>query len=251
MIAADTEEAARAQLETSRRARAQAAVQPRPGAADRRRRSTRSSRHRGPRPSTRCSPTPRSAPRRSIAAYLDDFARDTGADELVVVHHARRREPVALGGAARGSGGCEHHRGVRTLTARRVQGLSVWTVRQDPPWGSTKCDDLKTDAETAVPRSALRRRGTARGEGRRLRRDRHRHRGGSTTTRRTGTSTASSGTTARRGERSRVRFGHAAPLSLRVGSEVRTDRRQVGRGADPGCHDDEPDRAPRPGTQRS
>ena len=88
VIAADTEEAARAQLETSRRARAKrfftrgqealtdaevdaVLASPRAAAVDEMLLYT-------------AVGTPP-----SMAAFLGDFARDTGADELVVVHHAQ------------------------------------------------------------------------------------------------------------------------------------------------------------------
>lgn len=88
VIAADTEEAARAQLQTSRRARAKrfftradeplteaeidaVLASPRAAAVDEMLRYT----------AVGTPPT--------IAAFLGDFARDTGADELVVVHHAQ------------------------------------------------------------------------------------------------------------------------------------------------------------------
>ena len=100
---------------------------PRPGArtsssrggdASATRRSTRSCARRRAPPSTKCSPTRPSAPPEEVAAYLDDFQRKTGADELITVHYAdsvanRVRSVELLAEAAAGSDRSSRRRSAR------------------------------------------------------------------------------------------------------------------------------------------
>ena len=95
----------RSSCRRSRRIRAVGAVRPRAGVH--RRGGRPAARRRAPgSTSTRCSPTPPSARRREVGEYLDGFAKQADADELIVAHQAPDdRGPAAVGHpAGRGDG---------------------------------------------------------------------------------------------------------------------------------------------------